>query len=137
MPDAKIEKLIEIEKSSAKKAGFRQGLIVGFFIPVLFLSVMVIVLTLSRPYVEKKVGEYVVTKVVGDVFSAFPDAYFTLNREKVITVFDDFTNAASNHKISNAEFSRLGQQFLTSLKDKRLTYKELDSILQTMTEAAK
>ncbi|HDL17416.1 MAG TPA: hypothetical protein ENH29_00005 [Bacteroidetes bacterium] len=123
MPDAKIEKLIEIEKSSAKKAGFRQGLLVGFFIPVLFLSVIVIVLTLSRPYVEKKVGEYVVTKVVGDVFSAFPDAYFT--------------NAASNHKISNAEFNRLGRQFLTSLKDKRLTYKELDSVLQTMTDAAK
>ena len=78
-----------------------------------------------------------VSSVVTEVFTAFPDAYFTNNREKVISVFDDFTNAASSHKISSSEFGQLGQQFLKALKDKRITYGELDLILETMQKSLK
>ena len=131
------QKLIEIEKTAAKKSGFRQGLVVGIFIPVVLFSSIMIGLILSRSYVEKEIGEFVISTIVNEVFTAFPDAYFTNNREKVISIFDDFTNAASNHEISSAEFNRIGQLFLDTLRDKRLTYGELDQILESMKNSAK
>ena len=132
-----IKKLIELEKSAAKKSGFRFGLIVGIFIPILLASVLMITLIFSKSYIEKKAGEYIVSNVMNEVFTAFPDAYFTHNREKIITIFDDFTNAASNHKIGPGEFKLVGHQFLSALKDKRLTYEELDQILESMQNSAK
>ncbi len=132
-----VQRLIGIEKAAAQKTGFRRGLVVGIFIPVLLFSTLIICLILSRNYVEKKIGEYVVSSVLTEVFTAFPDAYFTYNREKVISILDDFTNAASNHKISSSEFSGLGHQVLNALKDKTLTYEELDLILDKMQNALK
>lgn len=132
-----INKLIELEKSAAKKSGFKFGLVVGIFIPILLASITMITLIFSKSYIEKKVGEYIVSNVMNEVFTAFPDAYFTHNREKIIKIFDDFTNAASNHKIGSGEFKLVGHQFLSALKDKRLTYEELDQILTSMQNSVK
>lgn len=131
-----MQKLIALEKQAARKSGFRQGLMVGFFIPVLLFSFLMITLLFSRSYLERKAGEFIVSSVMTEVFSSFPDAYFTNNRERIIQIFDDFTNAASNHKISSAEFNAVGRKFLAALQDKRLTYAELDQILETMHLAA-
>lgn len=131
-----MERAMAIEKEMARRRGFRKGLLVGFFIPVIMLSVLVITVVLSRSYIEKKAGEMVVSKAMSELFSSFPDAYFTHNREKVIEVFDKFTNAASNHQINSAEFSGIGRQFLGAVKDKQLTYAELDEILAKMAQAS-
>jgi len=137
MPDKELlEKLLKLEKKNSYRAGFRKGLVVGIFIPILLLSVISITLIFSRSWIEMKVGELVFTKMTTQVFSAFPDAYFTINRERIIDIFDAFTNAASKNQIDHAEFNQLGHQFLSALRDRQLTYAELDQILATMQAAA-
>ena len=132
-----IEKLLAIEKNVARKSGFHKGVIIGMFIPILTLSIIMVSLILNKSYVEKKVGELVIFRVMTQVFSAFPDAYFTNNRERIIQIFDTFTNAASKHGIRGSDFNQIGREFLTALQDKQLTYAELDHILELMQESSK
>ena len=132
----KLAQFISSEKKAAHKKGFVKGLVVGLFIPVLLISTIIIVALFSRRALEEKIGEYVMSSVMTQVFTAFPDAYFTLNRERIIKVLDDFTNAASKHQISNSEFRKIGRRFLQAMQDRQLSYAELDDILALMKEAA-
>lgn len=134
--DNETKKMLIVEKQLAKKLGFRKGLVVGIFIPVLLFSFIVIALIFARPFVEQKIGEFILSRAMTELFTAFPDAYFSNNREKVITAFDDFTNAASMNKISSGEFGTIGRRFLSSVRDKQLTYQELDQILDMMQKAS-
>ena len=134
--DDHYKKSLRVEKKLAKKQGFRKGLLVGIFIPILLFSVIVITLIFSKPFAEQKIAEFILSRAMSELFSSFPDAYFSYNREKVIDIFDSFTNAASKNKISSTEFNRIGKQFLASVTDKQLTYKELDRILAMMQKAS-
>jgi|Deesub1362B_J571_1020462.scaffolds.fasta_scaffold08112_2 hypothetical protein len=136
MERQKILQVIEKEKQKAHKAGFMKGLVVGFFIPVLLFSVLVISVLFARKELQQQVGEYVVSHYMEQIFSTFPDAYFTKNRERVIKILDDFTNAASVHRVSREEFARIGRKFFKSLQDRQLTWKEMDEILELMQKAA-
>jgi len=133
---AKLNRYVQLERQAAYKKGFVRGLVTGIFIPVLLVSILVITGIFLQRDIEEKVGEYLMGTVLTEVFSAFPDAYFTLNRERIIKILDDFTNAASKHKISNQEFRQIGRKFLDALKDRQLSYAELDAILALMKEAA-
>ena len=132
----KLNRYIQAERQAAQKKGFFRGLLVGILIPILMISVLVITGLFLRKDIEQWIGEYLMGTVMTQVFTAFPDAYFTLNRERVISILDDFTNAASKHKISNGEFRQIGRKFLDALKDRQLTYAELDDILALMKKAA-
>ncbi len=132
----KLNRYIRAERKTAYKNGFVKGIIIGVLIPISLFSSLVIIAIFFQKDIEAKVGEYLMGTVLTEVFSAFPDGYFTHNRERIIKILDDFTNAASKHKISNSEFRQIGRKFLNALKDRQLSYAELDGILALMKEAA-
>ena len=70
------------------------------------------------------------------IFASFPDAYFTNNKDRIMNVLDDFTNATEAHRVSKESYKRLGRMIMRDLRDKKLTYKELNGLVDQLNKMA-
>ncbi len=127
-----LEKLKRIELKLSKRRGFRQGFLAGFFTFYILIGITALVTYANKGKVLEKVLATFVTDFVEDIFKSFPDAYFSFNRERIINVFDDFTNAAADNQISKEEFKEVARKMMVALQDKELTYQEIGEILTIM-----
>ena len=92
---------------------------------------------LNRTKIVEKALYFAASNLLEEVFSSFPDAYLSNNRERVIKTLDDFTNASSANKISKEEFREIGSKTVRAIADRRLTYQEITEILDKMDEILK
>jgi hypothetical protein len=60
----------------------------------------------------------------------------TNNRERVIQTLDEFTNAMQYQRVSREDFRDIARQIFAMLQDRRLTYQELDGLLESLHKAA-
>lgn len=127
-----LEKLKRIELKLSKRKGFRQGFLAGFLSLYVLIGGTALIIYANNGKVLEKVIASFVTDFVEDIFKSFPDAYFSFNRERIIEVFDDFTNAAADNQISKDEFKEVARTIMAALHDKELTYQEIGEILTIM-----
>ncbi len=131
-----VEKLLELEKKIAHKSGFWRGVLVGFAGIWALIFFILIFLVINKETLINQSADFVVSHVMEGIFQAFPDGYWTKNHDKIVPILDRFTNAAADHKISKAEYGRISRRILYALKDRRLTYQELENILDLLNEAS-
>jgi len=67
---------------------------------------------------------------------AVPDGYVTKNRERVIASLDAFTNGVARGQVSKADIDRVTSLLFAGLADGRLSYQELDRVIEAMDAAA-
>jgi hypothetical protein len=135
-PEA-VKKLFQIEVKRVRKKTLTQGILVGVLISVLVVFSVGLFLWLNQDKIAEKALEYIVSSYMSELFSTFPDAYVSFNQHKIIPILDEFTNAAANKKVSESEFREIGRSLIRALKDKKLTYHEIDAILEKMKSASK
>lgn len=135
-PEA-VKKLFQIELKRVRKKTLTQGILLGVLICVLIVFSFGFFLWLHQDKIAEKALEYIVSSYMIELFSTFPDAYVSFNQHKIIPILDEFTNAAANKKVSEAEFREIGKSLIRALKDKKLTYHEIDAILAKMKRASK
>jgi len=129
-----LEKLLSIEKKMSYKTGLKVGFLGGiisvFFLIVLLLSIAF----LFRKPLQEKFLNTVVSSTAEQIFSSFPDGYYTHNRDRVMQALDDFANAAADHKLTKQDYTRIAQMVIQDLQDKRLTYQELTDLVNKISE---
>ncbi|MFQ5822509.1 MAG: hypothetical protein ACE5JB_00450 [bacterium] len=103
---------------------------------ILFLGLLLLV-WINRVKIVDEALNYAFPTLAEEVFKAMPDAYISVNIEKVITTFDAFTNAASKNAISRQDFNKLGKLLAKVLKDKKITWHEMDAIINLMQKVTK
>jgi hypothetical protein len=129
-------KILELEKSLAGRRGFWKGLATGFLVIVLLLAGFGMLIWQNPTGVVEFVAGHFLMGYAENLFAGFPDAYMTYNRDRVLQVLDDFTNAMAAQRISREDFRAIFRQFLAALQDQRLTYQELEALLQHLEQAA-
>jgi hypothetical protein len=132
-----IRKVYDVEMKFVRKRSLWTGIGIGLLLAVLLSVLLFIGIWTNKQFIAEKAMDYIFTTYVQDLFETFPDGYVSNNQHKILPVLDDFTNAASKHKVSNHEFKQLGQQLFQALNDRELTYHEIDAILARMKDAAK
>lgn len=136
MDEAKYKKLLALEVSSAKKSAFIKGLLVGVLLMLSTFSGIAWYLWANRFQYAATASQYVASDFLWSIFRYFPDGYVTNNREKFVDTLDRFTNAASFGRITKDDFQALSAKVMEGIHDRKLTYQEIDDILQLMSEAA-
>ncbi len=136
MDEAKYKKLIATEVSSAKKGAFFKGVFVGVLLMVSTFSGGAWYLWSNRMQYAATASQYVASDFMWNMFRYFPDGYVSNNREKFVDTLDRFTNAASFGRITKSDFQALSTKVIEGIQDRKLTYQEIDAILQVMSEAA-
>ena len=91
----------------------------------------------NQDKIAEKALDYIVHNYMKELFAAFPDAYVSNNQHKILPILDEFTNATASREVSEAEFKEIGKSIIMALKDKELTYHEIDEILLKMKRASK
>ena len=134
---AKQIKVLEIERNLAGGRGFWKGLLAGVGIIVLLFGVLGFVVWQNPAATLAFVADHFLMDYMESLFAGFPDAYMTNNRERVIQTLDEFTNAMQFQRVSQENFRSIARELFAALKDRRLTYEELDGILARMQNAAK
>ena len=89
----------------------------------------------GEPLKEKLLND-VISGTMEQIFASFPDAYFTNNKDHIMKVLDDFTNATDAHRVSKASYKHLGRMIMGDLRDKRLTYRELNELVDQLEKMA-
>ena len=132
----KIEKLLVIEKRISFKKGYKIGFLAGFasLISITLIASLVFLL-FGEPLKEKLLND-VISGTMEQIFASFPDAYFTNNKDRIMNVLDDFTNATDAHRVSKESYKRLGRMIMRDLRDKKLTYKELNGLVDQLNKMA-
>ena len=129
-------KILELEKSLAGRRGFWKGLATGFLVVVLLLAGVGVFIWQNPTAVVEFVAGHFLMDYAENLFSGFPDAYMTYNRERVLKVLDEFTNAMAAERVSRDDFRAIFREILGDLRDQRLTYQELEALLQHLEQAA-
>jgi hypothetical protein len=129
-------KILELEKSLAGRRGFWKGLTTGFLLMLFVLVGMGFVIWQNRGKAVELVASHFFMDYAENLFAGFPDGYMTHNRERVLLVLDEFTNAMAGHRVSRQDFHDIFRQFLGALQDQSLTYQELEALLQRLEQAA-
>ncbi len=132
-----VQKLFRIELHRVRKISLIQGMLLGILIFVFILIILGFFLWYHQDTIAEKALDYIVSSYMKDLFASFPDAYVSYNQHKILPILDEFTNAAAAQKVSEAEFKEIGKSLILALKDKELTYHEIDDILLKMKNAAK
>jgi hypothetical protein len=136
MDEAKYKKLLDTEVGMIKKRVFVRGLLVGMLSALILFGSAGAYLWANRMQYAASAAEYVAGDFLWTVFRYFPDGYVSNNREKFVNTLDAFTNAVSFGQITKSDFQHLSAKFMASAQDRKLTYQEIDEILQLMNEAA-
>ena len=130
-------KVLELEKSLAGRRGFWKGLAAGFLLIWLLLLGAGVLMWVNK----EKVLEFAVSHFLMDyaenVFAGFPEAYMTNNRERVLATLDEFTNAMAGQRVNREHFRAIFREIFSALRDQRLTYQEMDTLLQRLEQAAR
>lgn len=135
-PSQQLEKLLSIEKKISYNAGLKVGFLGGFMAVFFLILIVSSVAFLFRKPLQKKFMNTVVSSAAEQVFSSFPDGYFTHNREHVMKALDDFTNAAADHKLSKEDYSRIARMVVQDLQDRQLSYQELTDLVNEISSIA-
>ncbi|MCH8956004.1 hypothetical protein IIA28_11920 [candidate division KSB1 bacterium] len=131
-----IQKLFRIELKQAKRKSLLYGMLLGVLLFCLTIAGFASMLWLNKEAVAEKALDYVISGYLTDLFESFPDAYVSYNQHKILPILDKFTNAAAKKYVSEAEFKEIGKSLIFALKDKELTYHEIDEILSQMKRAS-
>lgn len=127
-----IEKLFRIELKDARKKSLIAGIFLGVLLSIFIVVGVVSLLWFNQDVVADKALDYIISGYMKDLFESFPDAYVSYNQQRILLVLDNFTNAAAKHYVSDAEFKEIGKSIVFALRDKELTYHEIDDILSQM-----
>ncbi|MDZ7292583.1 MAG: hypothetical protein ONB44_02070 [candidate division KSB1 bacterium] len=130
-------KILEIEKSLANRRGFWKGLLMGFLLAVVLLVGMGLIVWQNRAKVVEFAATHFLMDYAENLFAGFPEAYMTNRRERVLLVLDEFTNAMAAQQISREDFKDIARQVFAALRDQRLTYQELDALLDRLEQASR
>ncbi len=133
---AKQIKILEIEKNLAGWRGFWKGLFAGFSVVLLLIAATGLIAWQNPAETLEFVAENFLLDYMESLFAGFPDAYMTNNRERVIQTLDEFTNAMQYQRVSREDFREIARQFFAMLQDRRLTYQEMDGLLESLRKAA-
>jgi len=133
---AKQIKILEIERNLAGRRGFWKGLLAGFAVMVLLIGAIGLLAWQNPAGTLEFVAENFLLDYVKSLFAGFPDAYMTNNRERVIQTLDEFTNAMQYQRVSQEDFRDIARQIFAMLQDRRLTYQEMDGLLESLHQAA-
>ena len=136
MDEAKYKKLLDAEVGIIKKRVFVRGLLTGMLAAFLLLGAIGGYLWTNRMQYAASAAQYVAGDFLWNLFRYFPDGYVSKNREKFVDTLDQFTNAISFGKITKDDFQALSATIMEGIRDRKLTYQEIDAILQQMNEAA-
>ena len=131
---SQLEKLLKVEKRMSFRAGVKVGFLGGFISVLLLFVLLSSIAFLFRKPLQKKFLNSVVSSTAEQIFTSFPDGYYTHNRERVMQALDDFANAAADHRLTKADYSRIAQMVIRDLQDKRLTYQELTDLVNQISE---
>jgi len=131
-----IEKLVEIERKAAYHSGLFRGILLGVGTIWLIAIMAVVIVVINKETFLNGAVNFVLGNVMEDVFQSFPDGYWTRNSKRIVPILDQFTNAASEHKISNSEYKKISRAVMYALKDRRLTYQEIENILKLLKDAS-
>jgi hypothetical protein len=129
-------KILEIERNLAGRRGFWKGLLAGLAVMVLLIGGMGLIAWQNPAGTLEFVAENFLLGYMESLFAGFPDAYMTNNRERVIQTLDEFTNAMQYQRVSQEDFRGIARQIFAMLQDRRLTYQELDGLLESLHQAA-
>ncbi|MGH7601934.1 MAG: hypothetical protein ACREOI_36690 [bacterium] len=133
---AKQIKILEIERNLAGRRGFWKGLLTGLAVIVLLIGGIGLIAWQNPAGTLEFVAENFLLGYMESLFAGFPDAYMTNNRERVIQTLDEFTNAMQYQRVSQEDFREIARQIFAMLQDRRLTYQELDGLLESLHKAA-
>lgn len=133
---AKQIKILEIERNLAGRRGFWKGLLAGLSVMVLLIGGMGLIAWQNPAGTLEFVAENFLLGYMESLFAGFPDAYMTNNRERVIQTLDEFTNAMQYQRVSQEDFRDIARQIFAMLQDRRLTYQEMDGLLESLHKAA-
>jgi hypothetical protein len=136
MDEARYQKTLNAEIGIIKKRIFIRGLLAGVLSTVIMLGAIGGYLWVNRMQYVASAAEFVAGDFLWSVFRYFPDGYVTKNREKFVDTLDNFTNAISYGKITKGDFQQLSATIMDGIRDRKLTYQEIDAILLQMNEAA-
>ncbi len=128
---------IELEKRMARRVGFWRGFAVGMLVLIAMLVAGVFTAYLFREDIAVSVINKVGARYAEDLFAAFPEAYMTNNREKVLDTLDGFTNAVAANHVPREQIEVIGRQVLEALRDKRISYQEMDAILEALQQLSR
>ncbi len=131
-----LEKLVSIEKKMSYKSGVKAGLLAGLFSVVAMICLLLLLAFLFRKPLQQKFLNTVVSSASEQIFTSFPDGYFTHNREHVMQALDDFTNAAADHKLSKEDYSHIAKMVVKDLQDRQLSYQELTDLVNEISRVA-
>lgn|GEM_PF-3407725 len=130
-------KILEIERNLAGRRGFWKGLLAGFAGVILLFGLLGFLALRNPAATLEFAAENFLMDYMESIFAGFPDAYMTNNRDRVIQTLDDFTNAMQYNQVSRDDFRNISRQIFSTLQDRRITYQEMDAILQSLEQAAK
>jgi len=131
-----IEKLFRIELNQTRKKSLIVGVLLGFLLTVMLIIGLGSILWFNQDVVAEKALDYIISGYMKDLFESFPDAYVSNNQHKILPILDNFTNAAAKNFVSEAEFKEIGKSVVFALRDKELTYHEIDDLLAKMKQAS-
>ncbi len=134
-PDA-AEKLFNLELNKVRKKNILAGVFIGVLISILLILAFGSILWFNQEIVAEKALDYIISGYLHDLFESFPNAYVSYNQPRILLILDNFTNAAAKHYVSDAEFKEIGKSVVFALRDKELTYQEIDDILSKMKQAS-
>ena len=132
----KVDTLLELERTLALRRGFWRGLLAGMLVILIFIGAAGFYVYTHQVQVLEFASNVFLQDVVEGIFRAFPDAYMTNRREFVLEVLDQFTNAVAADKVSRMEFSDIGRAIFAALRDRQLTYQEVDGVFELMRQAS-
>ncbi len=130
-------KILEIEKNLAGRRGFGKGLLTGVLTMFLLFIGAGFVIWQNKEKAIEYVASHFFMDYAENLFAGFPDGYMTYNRERVLAVLDEFTNAMAAQRVSRDDFRAIFREILGDLRDQRLTYQELEALLQHFEQAAR
>ncbi len=130
------KKVLQLERKLAFRRGFWRGVAIGLLVPVLLVFALGVGLYTNRAAVVPWMVDTFMIDYIEDLFAGFPDAYMSFNRDRVLEALDNFTNAVAAKKVDRADFRRIGRLFFSIVKDKKITYQEMDQVLNALNEAA-
>ncbi len=128
---------IELEKRMARRSGFWRGFAAGIAALLLVMAISGFVAYQKREAVAIMAINKVGAKYAEELFAAFPEAYMTNNREKVLNTLDGFTNAVAANRVPREQIEQVGRQVLEALRDKRISYQEMDAILEAIDQLSR
>lgn len=130
-------KILEIEKRLASRRGFLKGLATGLLLAIMPVVIVGVIVWRNPAKVVEFAASHFLMGYAENLFAGFPEAYMTNNRDRVLQVMDEFTNAMASQRVSRDDFREIFRQSFAALQDQRITYQEMEVLLQSLERASR